>query len=170
MPSFYFYVIMVATIFLIIALIIVGLLMTYGGSNTTYPPRPNPCPDLWRSDPNSINGCIIPRRFTDTTVDPPIINTKGNTGNIYPSGTGVTKYDDYASFRAVTPGLSVWNDRDNKYYPVKYTGENFSKNLEGEIYAIDFSNPAMGGPCQKQTWAKNLNITWDGVSNFNGCK
>jgi hypothetical protein len=69
--DFYGAVILVASIFLIVCLIIMGILMQNIYSNNTFPPTQQPCPDNWKVQGNS---CVIP----SGNVNVGIISTGGN--------------------------------------------------------------------------------------------
>jgi|LauGreSuBDMM15SN_2_FD.fasta_scaffold73434_3 hypothetical protein len=47
MDSFYTIVVLVAVVFLIICLIIVGIMMQYQKGEDAFPPKANTCPDKW---------------------------------------------------------------------------------------------------------------------------
>jgi len=104
MEPFYKYALIVASVFLIICLIGIGILMQYQYAGTKFPLHPNVCPDLWT---NSADG---------KTCN---INTNGNNKGKF-TGSSIT-LSDYTSI------------------------------------------------CGKYKWAKEKNVNWDGVSNYNSC-
>lgn len=63
MDSFYTTVVIVAVVFLIICLTIIGIMMQYQKGADVFPPNANTCPDKWTVDgtgcrPNGVNGTI----------------------------------------------------------------------------------------------------------------
>lgn len=69
--DFYGAVILVASIFLIVCLIIMGIIMQNIYSNDTFPPTKQPCPDNWKV---LGNACLIP----SGGVNVGLISTGGN--------------------------------------------------------------------------------------------
>ena len=66
MDSFYTIVVLVAVVFLIVCLIIVGIMMQYQKGDDAFPPKANICPDKWTigatngaCSPGGSNGNIV---------------------------------------------------------------------------------------------------------------
>jgi len=53
--------------------------------------------------------------------------------------------------------------------------DGYTYGLSSDGKAINFQNSlwtstGVSTTCAHQRWAKNYNVVWDGVTNFNGCK
>ena len=147
-------VVTIAVIILIVALVSIGLAMKYSTASVTFPPSVSDCPDYWlytnKADPSSllsnvqdISGTIasaIAARKAEATGCPVPANTDSVDGTTLFGGSS-------GSGKCVNiHGLGL--DTCNKI--------------------MDFSTGEYSGTqglCNKQTWANNCNITWDGVTN-----
>ena len=109
MASFQKIVITAAIIILIIALIIIGICLSYYQAKEQWPPLLAACPDYW-------------------TID--------GSGN----STTCTNIKDLGT----CPPQS-----GNKHLVMNFTGPAFT---------------GANGTCAKYTWAKNCNLTWDGIT------
>lgn len=155
MASFEKNVVTIAVIILVVALVSIGLAMKYSTTSVAFPPSVSDCPDYWlytnRSDPSSllsdvrdISGTIasdIAARKAETTGCPVPANSDSNDNlsSLFGSSSGTGKCVN-------THGLGL--DTCKKI--------------------MDFSTEEYSGTqglCNKQTWANNCNITWDGVTN-----
>lgn len=146
MGLFYIIVTVIAIIFLILILTIIGVAMRYQDKNTVFPPVANDCPDFWTiaSDGKS---CTIP------------VKEKKNVGTLYEGNSikikPVTKDNTYEyTFPTYTPGASG--------------------NLTSAASTINFADDAWSSQgqtaiCAKKKWAVNWGISWDGVTNYNSC-
>ena len=76
METFHIIVLSIATIVLILILVVVGILLSKGDTNSVYPPTYGICPDYWEIMEDTTK-CIIPN----------IANTKLNIGSIYDLNT-----------------------------------------------------------------------------------
>lgn len=140
--DFYGIVIIIATCFLIVCLIIMGLIMQKMDNANPFPPVINPCPDNW---PVKGNVCGIPSNNNlgniNENKDAFLRETHGIsdlTNGPAQKGTNVT---------APTGGTAVINFND--------TESDWGK--------------SGSSICGKKTWARKYGITWDGVSNNTGC-
>lgn len=137
--DFYGIVIIIASCFLIVCLIIMGLIMQRMNANNPFPPVVNPCPDSWEVKGNA---CVIPM-------------TNSNIGTIP---------NQLTSFVKNTYGI---ND-----YPYSQFGSNVTNPLDGTT-TIDFNdsgwNSSSSAICSKKSWASTYGISWDGITNNNGC-
>jgi hypothetical protein len=148
MELFYIVVTVVAILFLIIILTLIGIAMRYQDKNTIFPPLANDCPDFWTiaSDGKS---CTIPSK------------DKRNVGMLY------NKVDNSILLKSAT------SDSNGSYsFPVYTPGTN--GNLTAAASTINFSNEAWNAQgktaiCSKKKWAMNWGISWDGVTNYNSC-
>jgi hypothetical protein len=116
MDTFYTVVVIVAVVFLIVCLIIIGIMMQYQKGSDVFPPTANICPDKW-----TVNG---------SGCSPNEIN-----GNTIVSAAWCTANNTICAM-----------DSTNKF---------------------TFLDSAT--ICDKQKFAKENNILWDGVSNYNKC-
>jgi hypothetical protein len=115
MDTFYTVVVLVAVVFLILCLTIIGIMMQYQKGSDVFPPTANTCPDKWTL---SGTGCTP--------------NTKN--GNITEATTWCTKNATICK-------------KDN----------------------TNFVFDAAATICDKQKFARDNSILWDGVSNYNKC-
>ena len=155
MASFEKNVVTIAVIVLVIALISVGLAMKYSTTSVVFPPSVSDCPDYWlytnKSDPSSLLGDVqdisgtiadaIAARKAEATGCPLPANTDSIDGSslIFGSSSGTGKCVNIHGL-----GLDTCN-RIMDFSTDEYSGTQ--------------------GLCNKQTWANNCNITWDGVTN-----
>jgi hypothetical protein len=153
MELFYIIVTVIAIVFLILILTVIGILMRYQNKSTVFPPVANDCPDFWTIASDGTK-CKIPS------------NDKKNVGSLYNGTTlkikTVTKdrADSYA-FPVYTPSTNGTSDPS--------TGDQImAPNI------IDFKNETWSSQgktavCAQKQWADNWGITWDGVTNYNSC-
>ena len=131
MDSFYFTVLIIATVALIIVLTYIGILMSSPSeSAVVFPPMASTCPDYWTVSPDDIHKCEIPSHRADNIgriysddktgllLNPD--NTKGlelstktiNVGAVEwgQAGAAVCKKREWASqFGIVWDGISNYN-------------------------------------------------------------
>ena len=94
MNAFYTITLVIATIFLILILTLVGVVMSFRNNSSVYPPMSNTCPDYWTVNTNGT--CQIASNNIGNVP-------KCNGGSTNPPGcTGSTGW----SFTSKTPGLS----------------------------------------------------------------
>ena len=110
--DFYGIVIIIATCFLIVCLIIMGIIMQKINRDNPFPPVINPCPDSWEVKGNS---CVIPALSTNTnigTINNQLESFKKNTYglNDYTYGQSGTKVTDPLG------GTATLNFNDNAYF------------------------------------------------------
>jgi len=131
-------------IVLIICLIIVSIVLMYT-KNGSYPPVVDSCPDYWT---------------TSNYLNPDDSNCKNTT------------------FGCCSDYTTTKSDADGTNCPVKcYNTHQLGTVSDTTCTAIptemDFSTDDYTGSsalCNKQTWAKNCSLTWDGVTNVsNAC-
>ena len=118
MDSFYIIVIVIAFVFLLFCLIIVGIMLQKAQKAGVFPPTASPCPDSWFVQ--DLSKCKM-----------------GSANN----GIG---------------NLTVYNN-DQTFNPSVYNIESTG--------AFTFT----GTLCDKQKWANNYSINWDGVTNYTKC-
>lgn len=140
--EFYGIVVVIASVFLILCLILVGILMQNLNPDVSFPPVINPCPDNWAVRGNT---CVVPT---------------GKGGNI-----GILKDNTLndLDFILKTPGISntvqspVFSDPTGQG-PTYIDFNNDGWKANGSI-AI----------CSQHAWSNQYGITWDGVSNTTSC-
>jgi hypothetical protein len=138
--DFYGIVIIIATCFLIICLIIMGIIMQKMDNQNPYPPVINPCPDNWLVKGNV---CGIP--------------SNNNIGNILQNKT---------TFLIETHGISDLTNGPTQI-GTNVTAPTGGTAIVDFTHA-DWGKSG-SSICGKKTWATNYGITWDGISNNIGC-
>jgi hypothetical protein len=142
MEGFYKITILVAIVFLILALTAIGILMSKKANVLIYPPIMNQCPDFWTFDGSS---CIVPNKGCPTSTD-------------------ATKYKDCTS--NVLNGFANINSLTVENTPGLMLTKNDDKTT---TLKINFKDSKWSGTCDQMKWANKNNIIWDGVSNYNSC-
>lgn len=151
MESFYIIVLVVALVFLLMILTVMGVMMKSQNKSTVYPPTMNTCPDYWTED--ASGNCTRPdvtntRNQGDYYVAAkPAVDASGSKPAVAATTASLTP------FLIGTAGPPYASDA-NTFDPA-----NKSWTLTGKT-AI----------CAKRDWAVKHNIVWDGVSNYNNCK
>jgi len=139
--EFYGIVVVIASIFLIVCLIIVGILMQNMSVDGNFPPVANPCPDNW-----TVQGknCVVPA-----------YDSKSNVGNLKDTV-------NHASFIQDTPGIT-----NSTYSGATFTTlQNGTSYVD---FTNDEWKKGGSATCKQQKWTNQYGITWDGVSNATGC-
>lgn len=146
--NFYTIVVVVAASILILCLIGMGIIMNSANKSAPFPPGKGPCPDGWVV---SGNTCLIPNASDekDSAGNPIVLNI----GKLKDDSAQRTFFQDPKN----TPGITV------------------SKLglLSGES-SVDFSNSGwsngvLSTTCNQAKWARDYGISWDGITNYNGC-
>jgi len=139
--TFYQIVAIVATIFLIILLTIVGLSLR-DAKTVNFPPSKNSCPDYWIADYS----------------DPAKVKCKINALNM-----GTIKKDPSNGEYMMSANI-----RDKgKIYTPGYNAADKTVDFTDPSWPAAFSSSAQ---CATKKWANKYDISWDGVSNFASCK
>jgi hypothetical protein len=142
MELFYIIVTVIAIVFLILILTVIGILMRYQNKSTVFPPVANDCPDFWTIAENGTK-CKIPT------------STQKNVGSLYDSNNSIKiKYETSSAFPMYTPGT------------------NGTLNISPNIIDFKnetWSSQGKTAVCAQKQWADNWGITWDGVTNYNSC-
>ena len=141
MDKFYTYVVIVAFVILVLALIGLGVILQNQDKGEVFPPIQSKCPNNWVS---SVSGCYI-----DTTI-------LENIGDLTPSNLSS------ADLKYMAPGTYTTNaSKVSSLTPVTPTtgGPTY--------YEIRFVPEALA--CDKRKWANMHGILWDGISNYNQC-
>jgi hypothetical protein len=165
MDPFFMYVSIGALVVLIIILILVGVSMSKISTMNSFPPTRNACPDYWDVSSNP-QYCGIPTN-----------NTSRNYGFIKALDNGPNGHKSVTRSDAQNIGLCAGVSG----FGCKTSGSGTYLNLQDATesdfqYAQLNNNPSWGTmypgvseTCAKKRWATMMNITWDGVTNYNGC-
>jgi len=162
MDPFFMYVAIGALVLLILILTAIGVAMTQINSLVPFPSTQNTCPDHWDVSGSNPNYCGI------SAVG------KKNNGRIQINSNG--KIDQS---NAVNIGMCI---ADNKF-GCKASGSPYLANddntlVSGKFHYVKLNDnadgwgglyPGISERCAKKRWASTLDVTWDGVTNFNGC-
>ena len=148
-----------ALVLLILILVVIGVAMTQLQSLDPFPPTMNACPDYWDVSSNPAY-CGVP--VNSTMNNRGFIVTKNNkvdtsntqnigmcSGNKSSFGCG-----DKETYLQLDPAPSASN--------FQYVKLNNNPRWS-TLY------PGISERCAQRSWAQTMNITWDGVSNYNGC-
>jgi hypothetical protein len=142
MELFYIIVTVIAIVFLILILTVIGILMRYQNKSTVFPPVANDCPDFWTIASDGTK-CKIPG------------NNQKNVGSLYnPNNSIKIKSETSSVFPIYTPGTNGTL--------------NFSPNII-DFKNETWSSQGKTAVCAQKQWADNWGITWDGVTNYNSC-
>ena len=159
MDPFYMYVSIGALVVFILILIVVGVALTQLQSLDSFPPTQNTCPDYWDVSSNPAY-CGVP-----------VNSTMRNLGYIDSDGTGVKKESDRNIGMCTASGGFGCNTNGD----LLNLSSGLSENGKFQYVKLnDNSNwstmyPGMSEKCAQRNWAQTLNISWDGVTNYNGC-
>jgi len=128
-------------------------------SMTPFPPTQNACPDYWDVGSNP-NNCGIPIKspknigqiaINNGSVDKSSANNIGmcpsNTSNSFGCGS--------------SSGLNLTDRNPDSNF--QYVSLNNNSGAWGNLY------PGLSERCAQRKWANTMGITWDGVTNYNGC-
>lgn len=178
MENFYFYACVIALIILILLLSMIGVAISYAKGVQVYPPTYKTCPDYWvEGDGTTGNAnptfCLYPFDTTHRNRGNPDFINQDNTK--IPNSTEITgSADSYGNLLSL--GYSAYDNGGNPItYPatieddaaklyVKMMGNDASWNtVYGNAYA------GLTTRCAKRKWAIENGISWDGITNFNGC-
>jgi hypothetical protein len=154
------YVSIAALVILILILTVVGVSLTKLQSLDSFPPIRNACPDYWDVSLNPMY-CGVP-----------VNSTKRNFGYIDISsvsvGVDMTSPQNIGmctgSGFGCKSGSGTYLELSSAPAPNEYQYMKLNNNDEwGKMY------PGVTERCAQKNWAQTLNLSWDGVSNYNGC-
>jgi len=162
MNPFYMYVSIVALVLLIIVLIIVGVGMTSLHKQDVFPPMQNACPDYWDVSSNPVY------------CGAPVLSTQRNRGYLVTDANGIVLTDkqNIGLCTAGTTAFGCVNSNDKPLLDLQkkeesrdfqYMKLNNNSTAWGKMY------PGKSERCAQKSWAQAMNISWDGVSNYNAC-
>lgn len=175
MDEFYLYVSIAAVIILIMSLAAFGVTMYKVKQLDVFPPFQNTCPDYWDISGNS---CGVPNTSTSVnTGDRAVFKLNdcafGGTATsyncVYAMGVPQVAASDPsvnwgydASFSGTAPTDRLRVARENNKSFIRLNGP------EAET-AFKSLYPGSSVRCAKKRWAELNGITWDGITNYNGC-
>ena len=165
MAKFHLFVSVGALVLLIIVLIVIGVMLTKMNSYSVFPPTQNACPDYWDVSSNP-NYCGVPiasvgaKNVGYLSINPSVglIDACSNNLGMCQGSTfgctarGVNSLLDHPAVVANDPFQYVHLGSDNANW-----------NSAAGLY------PGKTTLCAQNAWANAMGITWDGVSNYNGC-
>lgn len=161
MDPFFMYVSIGALVLLILILIVVGVSMTQLRSADAFPPTQNACPDYWDVSSNP-QYCGIP-----------VQNNMKNFGYIVSSGGQVDKTNiqniGLCTGKKSNFGCSGAADKTFLNLAAAPTSSNFQYAQLSNNANWSTLYPGLTERCAQKSWAQTMNITWDGVTNYNGC-
>lgn len=138
--EFYGIVVAVASVFLILCLILVGILMQNMSPDVDFPPISNSCPDNWVIQGNT---CTVPSNGVNVGIVKDIAN--------------------HASFIKDTYGIKTEDAGQKGNFKDPLTGNTY-------VDFNDDGWKSTGSViCEKKKWTNQYGISWDGVSNTTGC-
>jgi hypothetical protein len=139
MNSFQNYVFVVTFFCLIVGLTFTAIALKNNKSNSTYPPVIDNCPDYWYSSYFDLD----------------------SSNNSIPNGSKCKNTEFGCCPDLVTPKT----DETGSGCPISlcYNVKKLGVVSDACPSKMDFSNKSV---CDKQTWAKSCNMTWDGISNM----
>jgi hypothetical protein len=152
-------ILIVAVVALIISLTVVGIVLS---KTSNYSPLPTPsCPDFWYNTYyapciNSQYGCCSDKKTTMTDASGSNCGIPCNTTQYGCCSDGITSMLDASGSNCAAPEAKCYN-----------THGLGNTDMEGcmsqDFTTDDYTGSA--GLCNKQTWAKQCNVSWDGVTN-----
>lgn len=136
MNSFQNYVFAITLMCLIIALTITAIVLKNQKSNESYPPKIDNCPDYWYNSYHDIDS----------------------------SGKSVKRKCTSSKFGCCPDNITSKTDETGTNCSLAkcYNVQNLGERGDSCNTIMDFSKFTT---CEKQTWAKKCNITWDGITN-----
>jgi len=170
MDKFYTYVSIGALVLLILILIVVGVTLSNLKKTDLYPPVQATCPDYWDVSSNPQYCGLYVKSDTGiknkgSLIVPQVNNT--SKAHIDPSNnknvgfcTNSSKFGCSTTGNAYIPTDPAFNPGNSDY---QYVQLNNNPNLSGSLFKGTTDR------CAKKRWADSLGITWDGVTNYNGC-
>jgi hypothetical protein len=166
MDPFFMYVAIGALVVLTLMLILIGVSMAKVQSLDAFPPTKNACPDYWDVSSNP-QYCGIPTNHSMRNWGYTVVADGVN-------NNGVT-YKKIDTSNKQNVGLC----NASNTFGCKTTGSylNLQPEAASDYQYVQLNNnpswgtmyPGLSETCAKKRWATTMNLTWDGVTNFNGC-
>ena len=160
MDPFFMYVSIGALLLLITVLIIVGVGMTALHKQDSFPPVKNACPDHWDVSSNPIY-CGV-----HTT------NLSRNKGGIILNNNEINQSskENIGLCTAGNTSFGCVNSGQTPYLKLQPKGSaNFQYMQLNDNTAWGTLYPGKSEKCAQKMWAETMGISWDGVTNYNGC-
>ena len=162
MDPFFMYVSIGALVLLILILTVVGVTMSQIRSLDPFPPTMNACPDYWDVSSNPAY-CGIPVNQNTKNI--------GHLVNV-PNSNGAIDTSKNQNIGMCTGNPSSFGcKKDGTYLNLDAapSASNFQYVKLSDNSSWSTLYPGKSERCAQRSWAQTLNITWDGVSNYNGC-
>lgn len=162
MDPFFTYVAIGALVLLILILAAIGVAMTQMNSLVPFPSTQNTCPDHWDVSGANPNYCGIQVANARNNGQIQIVSGKIDQSNAVNIGMCTVAN----KFGCKSGGPAYLANADNTLAPsgkFHYVKLNDNASGWGSLY------PGISERCAKKRWASTLDVTWDGVTNFNGC-
>ena len=162
MDPFFTYVAIGALVLLILILTAIGVAMTQMNSLVPFPSTQNTCPDHWDVSGSDPNYCGIQVANARNNGQIQILGDKIDQSKAVNIGMCTVPN----KFGCKSGGPAYLANDDNTLAPSKnfhYVKLNDNAPGWGALY------PGISERCAKKRWASTLDVTWDGVTNFNGC-
>ena len=157
MDPFFIYVSIGALVLLILILTVVGVAMTQLRSLDPFPPTMNACPDYWDVSSNPLY-CGVPIGSNITNLGN-IAQASNKVDDTNSQNVGMCTGSGFGCRSATYLELDSTSTPINNFQYVKLNGNTSWSTLY----------PGMSERCAQRSWAQTMNLTWDGVSNYNGC-
>ena len=162
MDPFFMYVSIGALLLLIVVLIIVGVGMTALHKQDSFPPVKNACPDHWDVSSNPIY-CGAPVSGLLRNKGGIILNNNNGIDQLSKDNIGLCTAGK-TSFGCVDSGKTPYLKLQTKGASSTFQYMQLNDNPDwGILY------PGKSEKCAQKMWAETMGISWDGVTNYNGC-
>ena len=161
MDPFFMYVSIGALLLLIIVLIIVGVGMTALHKQDSFPPVRNACPDYWDVSSNPVY-CGVPT--SGLMRNKGLITLRG-------SEIDMAKKENIGLCTAGSTYFGCVNDGGTTRLKLEPKSEDsiFQYMQLNNNTAWGTLYPGKSEKCAQKMWAETMGISWDGVTNYNGC-
>jgi hypothetical protein len=148
-----------ALVLLILILIVVGVSMSQLQSLDPFPPTMNACPDYWDVSSNPAY-CGFP-----------LLSSMRNQGSIVTASNQIDQASpvNIGMCTAGTSNFGCNNSGGNTYLNLSGTTPKFQYMQLNNNPSWSILYPGRSERCAQKSWAQTMGITWDGVSNYNGC-
>lgn len=164
MDPFFMYVSIGALLLLIIVLIIVGVGMTALHKQDSFPPVRNACPDYWDVSSNPMY-CGAPTSG--------LMRNRGDIRLLPGDNIGIdtTKKENIGLCTAGSTYFGCVDDGGATRLKLEPKGvnQNFQYMQLNNNTAWGTLYPGKSEKCAQKMWAETMGISWDGVTNYNGC-
>jgi hypothetical protein len=163
MEPFYLYVSIGALVLLIIVLIVMGVMLTKLNSHAVFPPTQNACPDHWDVSANP-NYCGVPISGKGRNVGRIQITTGSGINQAHKQNIGMCNTGRTFGCSGSPQLYDQGTTKGTNFQYLHLGSDNAKWNASSEgLYKGKTTL------CAQSAWANAMGISWDGVSNYNGC-